>query len=522
MSAPPVPAAALAAACVDEWARLAARRPLPASDDVAGDAAHRLLLVDVFAGTERAGVRGRLGGARAAACVTALAGAARRERAAVAVACAAVLADEDPAQLVAVRAALAPADADAAPGAFPRFAAGERVPVALAEGRFAEMADALAASAAAPVRSLWLVAPPSAGALPWAALRPLLALERADLLLAFPAADVHRHERFAGTPFADLPGHLRRTVAGVSVLLGDERHAWLGTWRAATASGGAAEAEARLAEAWAARIRGAAPGRAVKRLELAAPGGAGGALHLLLVSADPGLPLAMNGVVRALGLRDAAAERAPRVAPPAADPRVLELFADAEMGPAEPDEAERPVDAAALADRIAASCRGATAAYGDVLRALAATDVAAEDVRRAMALLKRQGRARFRSLADTCAEVEFPAEPAPPVRRTPVARPLALAADTDAGPLFAPPARPVTPLRGSAGETSLSTEDRADRDRPDATTIGGEEDRASGGDADAGGAGSGAATPDASTGGRPPRKEGARRRRGPRDQPSGS
>jgi hypothetical protein len=558
MSASPVPAA-LAAACVDAWVRLSARRPLaypatPAGVAEEGDAppspspsAHRLLLVDGFAGTERAGVRGRLGGARASAAVAALAAAARRERLAVPVEAAAVLADEDPAQLAAVRDVLASqTETDVAGGAAPRFSAAG-AGVSLAEGRFAEMVGDLAGAADGQARSLWLLAPPSAGALPWEALRPLLSLDGADVLLAFPAADAHRHALYADTPFADLPGHVRRAVAGVSALLGDGRHAWLAAWRRATAEGGAPAAEIRLAAVWGERIAGEAPGRVVKPLRVDG-GGDAGRLHLLLVTADPSLPLAMNGALRDLGIENEAAEAAPRVAPPAADAAVLELFAAEEMGAAPPAAAELPVDAAALAETIVARHRGGTVPYAAVLRAFAPTDATADDVRRAMSLLKRQGRARFRSLADDTAEVEFPVEAVPPLRRAPLARPLPIAADTAAGPLFdaprisplpiaAPasddpaPSRISSPQPAAPESTSRASDERevageAEEAVSRATgkveavaSLSADEEKATG---NAGAVASPQPQRRGNEGGRPPRKEDARRPARGRRQPSGS
>lgn len=148
------------------------------------------------------------------------------------------------------------------------------------------------------------------------------------------------------------------------------------------------------------------------------PEGEGAALHLFQVSADPALALALNAAVREAALEDRAPALAGRAAPllpePVGEPEVLELFAPEEMGVSPARGRERAVDAAAVAESLAARFAGRRAPFREVLRELADTDLGADDVRRAMSLLKRSGRAVFRSLADDDAEVAFPETPVPP------------------------------------------------------------------------------------------------------------
>ncbi|MDB4949089.1 MAG: hypothetical protein JWM27_1738, partial [Gemmatimonadetes bacterium] len=161
-------------------------------------------------------------------------------------------------------------------------------------------------------------------------------------------------------------------------------------------------------------------------------------LHLFHVTSDPARALAMNGVLRALALLDTSiagqARRASRAAPTEAQATVLELFAPEEThaGAVATSAGGQalPVDDAAVAERIATDFHGRTVPYRDVLRSLAPTDLTADEARRAMALLKRSGRATFRSLADDTAEVAFPTTPALPAPRK--RRPGA----EDAGMLF--------------------------------------------------------------------------------------
>ena len=93
---------------------------------------------------------------------------------------------------------------------------------------------------------------------------------------------------------------------------------------------------------------------------------------------------------------------------------VLDLFA--EMLP--PAEAPSPaVDYAPLAERLAARYAGRTVAWGEVLRDLAEVGATADEAKRALALLKRGGRAVYGALKAGPDAVEFPREPNVPEPR---------------------------------------------------------------------------------------------------------
>lgn len=156
-------------------------------------------------------------------------------------------------------------------------------------------------------------------------------------------------------------------------------------------------------------------------------------LHLFQLAPDPARPLAMNGVLRAASVHDAAPDRAgtraARIPRPAAESEILELFSPDVVAPQV--WAPQPVDAAAVADVIAARFAGRTVPFRAILIALADTDLVADEVRSAMAVLKRSGRAVFRSLADDTAAVIFPKVPVPPAAKRSAPKP-----EDDAG-LFA-------------------------------------------------------------------------------------
>jgi three-Cys-motif partner protein len=99
---------------------------------------------------------------------------------------------------------------------------------------------------------------------------------------------------------------------------------------------------------------------------------------------------------------------------------VLDLFPEDLQQP-EPAPPARP-DAAAVGARVEARFAGRTVAWRDVLRAFAASDVTPDELRKALAHLKRTGRAAFRALKTDDAEITFPAEPAPPKPKPPRTR----------------------------------------------------------------------------------------------------
>jgi hypothetical protein len=107
----------------------------------------------------------------------------------------------------------------------------------------------------------------------------------------------------------------------------------------------------------------------------------------------------------------------------------LDLF------PIEPPEQEildrhRP-DAAAIAATLEDRFRGRTVAWQDVLRAFAATDITPDELKKALSLLRRGGRATYRSLKRNEDEIDFPAEPARPPPKA--AKPRRRGTVTDGG-----------------------------------------------------------------------------------------
>lgn len=141
----------------------------------------------------------------------------------------------------------------------------------LVEAPFAAVADEVARYATGARAFFWL-APATARALPWAALRQLLALPDATLLIRFPHTDFEKQSRHTG-PLADLPGFARRIVEGCSAFLGDEKHAWLPAWRA-DARFSPEAALAGVIERFRARLEEASSGRVVRPVELLSDDGA--------------------------------------------------------------------------------------------------------------------------------------------------------------------------------------------------------------------------------------------------------
>ncbi len=429
----PDPLGQIVPRAVAEWARLAARRPTRASGEREEDEAPpapSLAYLDAFA---RAGVpRGGAGPReRASAAVVALRSAAEEAR------CewSAVLLDADPGNVDGLRHSLARAGVPhvrvAEAPVPPR--PGEAL---VAEADFRDAGDEVLSGFDEEARVLAVVVPPAAARLPWMALRPLLRLPGVDLLLAFPHGDLHRLAAFASTPYADLPPPQRRHADGYGALFGDAKHEWLAEWRRAEREDGAAAAEEAMARRWEARVRAAAPERVVRRLHVVPADASADAapLHLLLVTDEPALSLALNAVLRETGFADRAAEAGARLPEPDPDPEagaVLDLFGVV----AEPEAAPPAgVDLSALAERIAGSFRGRAVPFRDVLLALAASDAVPDEVRRALAILRKGGRAVYRSLADDGAEVRFPETAVPPAPRR-----RRSAADGEPG-LFADPA----------------------------------------------------------------------------------
>jgi hypothetical protein len=295
------------------------------------------LYLDAFAGAEfqfgTGAGRGAEEETRASAALRAL------EQAGLAPPPVVVFAEEDPAHLGRIYAELEETAGERlrATGDLASLAPGE---VSLLEMPFASAAADVARFASG-ARTFALVAPPSARALPWSALRSIAALPDATVLIRLPHSDFEKQSRH-DSPLADLPGFVRRIVEGCSALLDDPRHAWLPAWRADAAARGQSAALAGVMERFRALLDGVAAGRIVKTLDLETKDGA--RTWLLLLTPDPAIALAANAAVRAAKLADRAAAASPVVPPSTQRP------AAAEAGPG-----PSPVTSAANAeDRDAA------------------------------------------------------------------------------------------------------------------------------------------------------------------------
>ncbi|HEU4556718.1 MAG TPA: hypothetical protein VFS20_02675 [Longimicrobium sp.] len=88
---------------------------------------------------------------------------------------------------------------------------------------------------------------------------------------------------------------------------------------------------------------------------------------------------------------------------------VLDLFAEPIAAP----EYVLPVrlEPATIAAEVEARFAGSTVAWREILRAFAATDVTPAELKAALALLRRGGRAAYKALKSDDDAVEFPAEP---------------------------------------------------------------------------------------------------------------
>ena len=407
-----------------EWAEAAARalRAARPPEEGAEPEPFRVVYVDAFANS--GGRHVLVGPGRSAAPGSASRGvraldrlAARAPGARVPLHATAVLVEADPAEL------------DRLQRELERTGAGHRVrrtddPAGLAPGEvallhmeWADAAERVARHAAAADRALCFLAPPAPGKLPLASLLPLLGAPDAEVLLSLPHADLQKQARYRGSTIADLPAHARQLVEGYSALFGDARYEWLSLWRDAERAGGGRAAEARLVERYAGLLA-AAGGGTVRRVAVHLSDEAADSLYLLLATRDPLQALALNQALRAAGVDDRAAlDRAFRSDVPdeAEDAGTLELFGTGDAGPpAAP--AALPADLGLLSRTLRERFRGRTATYGEVVGGLADTDLTPDEVRRAMAVLKRTGEAVYRSLADAEAEVAFPEAPVPPVR----------------------------------------------------------------------------------------------------------
>lgn len=351
--------------------------------------------VDAFAGAEWVfgmGDPGRGDGSRAVSAVLA----------AVEAGAGCVLVEEDPALLARLRLDLRrrapglPLRDDIGPAG---LAAGE---VALLEADFRNVADLVAALPEGARMLLW-AAPPAARRLPWPLLHALLADPAAELLLRFPTADFLKQGALGG-PLADLPPFARRLVEGCSALLGDPRHGWIAPWRATQRTYGEHAALEEALEGFTGRLRAAAGERLVKPVHL--PGGE----RLILVTGSPAAALALNGAVVDAGVAPVPADQEDTAA------RTLDLFPDAARA-----ALARLDPAPALAEHWLERHRGETVPLRTLMAGIATTGATSDDVRRALARLRRSGHAVYRSLRVAEAAVVFPETPSPPAgpRRAP-------------------------------------------------------------------------------------------------------
>lgn len=394
------------AAFAGAWARDAARV-------IVEEGPRGIVYVDAFAGAEYVfgvGDPGRQGPSRAVAAARAVLEAAPEHARAV-------LVEEDPGLLARLRAELEDAGWGGRIQADPaRLGAGE---VALVEADFRNVADVLLAFPE-PTRALLWMAPPSARRLPWPLLEAVLGDAGTDLLLRFPHTDYEKQGKFSG-PLADLPPFAKRIVEGCSALLGDARHEWVFAWRAAEREGGAGRALEGVVERFRARLENAAEGRVLKGARVAS-GEDAAAAHLFLVASEPAAALALNAAVQGAGLADRAASvLLPPSTEPPAPPPALDLFGALEAAP----EPTRRADPAAAAVLLAERHRGQSLPLREVLAGLTDSDLTPDEVRGALGVLRKEGRAVYRSLAQPDAVVIFPEEPVvrAPRRRRPSEEP---------------------------------------------------------------------------------------------------
>ncbi|CAN5527957.1 hypothetical protein BH24GEM3_BH24GEM3_05940 [soil metagenome] len=321
----------------------------------------------------------------------------------------AILVEEDPVQAARLVARLQTAGFGARVRETRDLDALEPGEIAVVAAGFAELSAELLRYTAPPRRALYLLDPPAPGMLPLQALQPLVQQAAGDLVIRFPAAELHKQARFRGIAVADLPLYARRIVEGYSALFGDTRYEWLSLWRAAEKEGGAegaAVAEARMLEHYRSRLAEIDPEVAIRWVPLAAAGADAGTHYHFLVTRDPERALLMNRALHAARLAGEVAwgdalSGFVRIE----ESGVLDLFASGESsGPG--DIRTREVNLTALAHEIATTFVGRRVRFREVLMELVDTDLFVEEIRRAMTLLKRDGRAAYASLNGD-AEVTF-------------------------------------------------------------------------------------------------------------------
>lgn len=282
--------------------------------------------------------------------------------------------------------------------------------IVLVNAGFAELASELQRDTANPCYALYFLDPPSPAKLPLEAVHPLLQQEGTDLILGFPAPDLHRQAPYRRLPVADLPPHPRRIVEGYSLLFGDRSYEWLALWRAAEREGGeegTAAAEARMLEHYRVRLGEAAPRAAIRWVPLLPPDTAADPLYLFLVTEDPERALLLNRVLHEARLAgEVAWGDALSGYVREEESGVLDLFAPEEPG-SEPGPARlRTVNLPALAHEIATCFVGRVVPFREVLLWLADTDLFVEEIKQAMSLLRREGRVSYDRL-EMDAEIGF-------------------------------------------------------------------------------------------------------------------
>ena len=261
--------------------------------------------------------------------------------------------------------------------------------------------------------------------MPLEALQPLGQSASADLLIRLPTEDLHRQARFRGMPVADLPPYVRRIAEGYSALFGDKRFEWLALWRAAEAEGGAELAEAQVAEHYRARLAALFPDFLVHALRLPLPADASSmALHLYLVTRESERALLLNRVFFDLQNQG----YLPWVEVPSEGPVHLEregsldLFfpndAAASAFAAGNTRKVRRVDFPALAHTLAVRFADRTVLLRDVMREVLDTGLFPAEVRRALHLLRSDGRVHYTSLAHSDVQLTFGERSAPQKERT--------------------------------------------------------------------------------------------------------
>lgn len=320
----------------------------------------------------------------------------------------AILVEEDPAHVVRIREALVRLD---------------RANVTVVESDLAGAAPALVERLAGVEHTLVHLHPRAPGTLPLDVVRILAAPPGVDLWIRFPHEDLQKLVHFRGGTLADLPPYARRIVDGYSRLLDDLRQGWAAEWRRLAMAAHPAAPEQMVVERYRDKLLGVGSGQVLKLAVLGLEEGA--SLYLFCMTGDPMRALALNGVLQELALDEqvhwpAERFRGPRVAPPPVA-ETLDFFSG--VRPTASTRPERELDENALAGTLGSHFRGRTVSLADVARELLATDVLPDDIRRALRLLRRDGRALYRSLKSADAEIAFPAVPLIPRSRARSATP---------------------------------------------------------------------------------------------------